>query len=379
MLELSTRQLSSELDKLRGEYERVSSSLEDAELAAEQRVARVRAEYAASAQEHETVHRQCRHLESELRAAAEANGSLQRELAGAEARIASLEARAAESSRSVESMHASEMQRYTEAEQSWEAERQALFRELDEQRRALASAASSYRDELERASVESSARLREVEGVHHDTVLSLEKRCAELKARILSLEGAAGDASKDFVSRLHEATNSVAAARGEAARAESEAVVLRREVERAKETCATAEARVAVAREEAASSLDALHAERRAWGEERLRAEGVLGQLRSEMARERELRSAAARDLDECREQLGAARAQRAKDRKDFKAELLRQRRQRKQLKETTRAALSELVSAVDVHQSTVAEERKREKLFAEIENIRSRQANYLA
>ena len=53
--------------------------------------------------------------------------------------------------------------------------------------------------------------------------------------------------------------------------------------------------------------------------------------------------------------------------------------RQRKQLKETTRAALSELVSAVDVHQSTVAEERKREKLFAEIENIRSRQANYLA
>lgn len=379
VLEMSNRQLTSEIDRLRSEYEHASSRLDDAELTTEKRVARVKAEFAASAQEHEVVHRRCKFLETELRTACEANGNLQRDLAAAEARIVSLEARAAESSRSIDSMHTSDMHRYSEAEKAWEVERQSLFRDLEEQRQALATATSTYRDDLERASLESSTRLRELEDVHHQTVLSLEKRCAEFKARILSLETASGDASKDFVVRLHEATNSVAAARSDAARAESEAAILRQEVLRTKEMCAMAEGRVAVARDEAAKSLDALHAERRAWIDERLRAEGLVGQLRSEVARERELRSTATKGLDDCREQLGAVKAQRAKDRKEYKAELLRQRRQRRQLKETTRAALNELVSAVDVQQITVAEERKREKLFAEIENIRNRQAHYLS
>ena len=379
VLRTSNRQLQAEIGTLRAEASRTRAELQEATLVADKRVARIKAEHAAAAHEYDTLQRQSKFLQSELRSATDANAVLQRDLTQAETKIVALEAKAAETSRSLQKLHTTDMQRFSDAERAWDEERCAMLARLEEHEQALASTSAKYRTDLEEAALESSTRLRDVENVHADTVRGLEARCGELKARIASLEMAADEASKDFASRLNEATYTVIAARGEATRADADVRILKQEVSRMKEELAAADGRIAVARDEASSARDSLHAERGERTNEKLRAETAIGKLRSENARERELRSLANGDLDACREKLRLERALRAKDRKEFRAEVARQKRQRRQLKETTKAALNELVSAVDIHQVSVAEERKREKIFTEIDNIRQRQANYLA
>lgn len=379
MLRTSNRQLSTEVEALRAEASRTRAELEEAGLVADKRVARLKAEHAEAAHEYDTVLRQSKFLQSELRVTTDANAALQRDLGHAESKIVALEAKASEASRSLLRLNGTEMQRFNDAEKAWDEERRALTAKIDEREQALATSSSKYRASLEEAALESSRRLREVEKVHADTTRGFESKCAELKARVSSLEVAADDTAKHFMTRLQEATHDIIAARGDATRASADASTLQKEVSRVKEELAAAEGRIRVARDEATLARDSLHAERGERADEKLRTESALGKLGAEVAMEREARSLANNTLDACREKLRLERALRAKDRKEFRAELTRQRRQRRQLKETTKAALDELVSAVDIHRISVTEERKREKMFAEIDSVRRRQAQYLS
>ena len=351
---------------------------QDAGLLSDKKIARIKAEHAAESHEFDTLQRRIKFLQSELRTANEANGVSQKSLAIAESRISTLELKMGESSRNIQTIQSKELERRAQAESAWNEERQTFLKELEVRDKILSSTSSRYRQEVESAAIESSKRIRDLESVHSETVHELEERCAELKAKISSIEHSSSEAYKEFMTQLNDAHNAANLAKSNASRAEIECDRLRKDVLRLAEGQSTAEGQVAVVRAEARAALDTLHKEQGSRADERVRSEHTIGKLNAEIAREREMRNLANKDLDTCREELRNEKALRVRDRKEYKDSLLKQRQQRRQLKRTTKVALNQLISAVDSHQYSLAEERKREKLFSEIEIMRKRQSNYL-